>query len=268
MIYYPLSVLFLAGIREILIITTPHDLSLFQRLLGDGNQWGVRFDYAIQEKPNGIAQAFIIGESFIKNEPVCLILGDNIFHGSDLACFLQNAQSKHQGASLFGYHVRDPERYGVFNFNGKGQVESIEEKPLQPKSQFAVTGLYLYDSDVVEISKSLVPSKRNELEITDINNFYLKQSRANVHLFGNGFAWLDTGTFDSLLQAGEFVHVLEQRQGGLIASLEAIALKNGWISPHQALMICENYGQNDYGISLRRIVQEHLNLSKEVYANS
>lgn len=258
MIYYPLSVLFCAKIREILIITAPQELHLFQQMLGDGSKWGVHFEYAVQPKPEGIAQAFLIGKKFIQNSRVCLILGDNIFHGDQLPNLLHQAIRQHEGATLFGYQVKDPERYGVVSFDQKTSVISIEEKPQKPKSQVAVTGLYFYDNDVSAVANTLRPSARGELEITDINNYYLNQGKTKVHTLGRGFAWLDTGTFDSLLQASEFVQVLEQRQGNLIACLEEIALTNGWISTSQALAICEQYSKNDYGRALRRMIEEYL----------
>lgn len=268
MIYYPLSVLFLANIKEILIITTPQDLPNFQKLLGDGSRWGVKFEYAIQQEPAGIAQAFLIAEDFIDDEPVSLILGDNIFHGAQLRALLEFAIRHHKGASLFGYSVRDPQRYGVVTFDENGRVLDIEEKPTLPKSQHAITGLYIYDGDVCSMARLLKPSSRGELEITDLNNLYLKQGRAKVHLLGTGYAWLDTGTFESLLQASEFVHVLENRQGNLISSLEVIAWQNGWITGEQALAICDLYGKNDYGASLRRIILEYQRLEeKGVYAS-
>ena len=257
MIYYPLSVIMLAHIREILIISTIQDSPLFQKLLGNGNQWGINISYATQEKPKGIAEAFIIGKDFIGSEPVCLILGDNIFHGNHFSHSLREVIAKHSGATLFGYRVKDPERYGVVEFNAQGQASHIEEKPKNPRSNVAITGLYLYDNDVVEIAQTLTPSPRGELEITDINNIYLKQNRVQVELLGRGMAWLDTGTFDSLLQAAQFVQVFEERQGSLIASPEEIAMENEWISYQDVLRMSEQYGKNDYGRALVHTAIEH-----------
>jgi glucose-1-phosphate thymidylyltransferase len=258
MIYYPLSVIMLAQIRDVLIISTPQDQPLFQRLLKDGSAWGINISYAIQQEPQGIAQAFIIGADFIAQEPVCLILGDNIFYGNHLASLLRNSLSLHQGATLFGYQVKDPQRYGVVEFNAEGKVIHIEEKPKEPKSNVAVTGLYMYDGDVVQKARKLTPSARRELEITDINNSYLKEGRVRVELMGRGMAWLDTGTFDSLLQAGQFVQVYEERQGTLIASPEEIAMENHWISPEDVLKISELYGKNDYGKALANTAKEYM----------
>lgn len=229
MIYYPLSVLMLAGIRDILIITTPRDFNNFQDSLGDGSQWGVSLQYAIQEEPRGLAEAFIIGEKFIGNDSVCLILGDNIFFGQGFTPVLRQAKDLKEGAIVFGYQVKDPSRFGVVEFDENNNAISIEEKPKNPKSHFAVTGLYFYDNDVISIAKKVKPSERGELEITDINNEYLKRKKLKVQLLGRGFAWLDTGTFESLLEAGQFVETVQKRQGYMIACLEEIALNNGWI---------------------------------------
>lgn len=229
MIYYPLSVLMLAGIREILLITTPRDVSLFKASLGDGSQWGISIQYVVQEEPRGLAEAFIIGEEFIGNDSVCLILGDNIFFGQGFTPVLKQAVKLREGAVVFGYQVKDPSRFGVVEFDGNKDVISIEEKPVNPKSHYAVTGLYFYDNEVISIAKSVKPSKRGELEITDINNEYLKRKKLKVQLLGRGFAWLDTGTFESLLEAGQFVETVQKRQGFMIACLEEIALNNGWI---------------------------------------
>lgn len=247
MIYYPLSVLLLAQIKEILIISTPEDLPVFHRLLKDGSQIGIKLTYAIQQKPNGLAEAFIIGKEFIGNDPVCLILGDNIFYGNHLEPLLTQARENITGATLFGYAVKDPERYGVVEFDRKGQVLSIEEKPKLPKSNIAVTGLYFYDNQVIEIAQKLVPSKRGELEITDVNIEYLRRGQATVKLMGRGFTWLDTGTYDSLMQASQFVQVIEERQGLCIASIEEIAYHKGFITKTQLRTLGENLGKSNYG---------------------
>ena len=241
MIYYPLSVLMLAGIQDILIISTPEDLPSYQKLLGDGLSFGINLQYAEQLSPNGLAEAFIIGEKFIGDQSVSLILGDNIFWGHGFTPLLQKAASKSKGATIFGYQVNDPERFGVIEFDTKNKVKSIEEKPQNPKSNFAVTGLYFYDNNVIEIAKTIKPSARGELEITDINQAYLDQSNLEVELLGRGFSWLDTGTFDSLNEASMFVAITEKRQGYKIACLEEIALNNNWISEKQALEIASNY---------------------------
>lgn len=241
MIYYPLSVLMLAGIQDILIISTPEDLPSYQKLLGDGLSFGINLQYAEQLSPNGLAEAFIIGEKFIGDQSVSLILGDNIFWGHGFTPLLQKAASKSKGATIFGYQVNDPERFGVIEFDTKNKVKSIEEKPQNPKSNFAVTGLYFYDNNVIEIAKTIKPSARGELEITDINQAYLDQSNLEVELLGRGFSWLDTGTFDSLNEASMFVAITEKRQGYKIACLEEIALNNNWISEKQALEIAANY---------------------------
>lgn len=247
MIYYPLSVLMLAGLREILVITTPKDLPKFYSLLGDGRQFGIELSYAEQPSPDGIAQAFLIGEQFLKEDNSCLILGDNIFYGQSFSANLQSAAKQEQGATVFGYHVSDPERFGVVEFDGEGGVVSIEEKPTKPKSNYVVTGLYFYDDQVVDIAKSLRPSRRGELEITDINRYYLGQQELQVEILGRGFAWLDTGTHDSLLAASHFVHTIEQRQGLKIACLEEIAYKAGWISAEELCQQAERLKQTLYG---------------------
>ena len=230
MIYYPLSVLMLAGIREILVISTPHDLPNFKKLLGNGDDFGIALSYAEQPTPDGLAQAFIIGEKFVGNDNVCLILGDNIFYGYGFSAMLREAADTTDGATIFGYHVNDPKRFGVVEFNDDGKAISIEEKPERPKSNFAVTGLYFYDNCVLDISKEVAPSNRGELEITDINNKYLKAGKLNVTVMGRGFAWLDTGTHDALMEAGQYVQTIEHRQGLKVACLEEIAYRNGWLS--------------------------------------
>lgn len=252
MIYYPLSVLMLAGIREILLISTPEDIGSYQRLLGDGSEFGVSINYAIQNKPEGIAQAFILAEEFIGDSNVCLVLGDNVFYGQGFSPMLINAAAKPSGATVFGYHVSDPERFGVIEFDAKGKALSIEEKPKKPKSSYAVTGLYFYDDKVVEIAKSLSASSRGELEITDINQRYLKDKKLHVQLLGRGFAWLDTGTHESLLEAGHFVYTIEKRQGLKVACLEEIAWNNKWISSEQLRAQAEGLGKTGYGQYLLR----------------
>jgi glucose-1-phosphate thymidylyltransferase len=247
MIYYPLSVLMLAGIREILIISTPHDISLYEDLLGDGSQFGIQLEYAVQPSPDGLAQAFIIGEEFIGNDRVCMILGDNIFYGYNFSQILSEAGKLEDGALVFGYYVNDPDRYGVVDFNEDGKVLSIEEKPEHPKSNYAVTGLYFYSNDVVEKAKSLKPSPRGELEITDLNRIYLEEGRLNVQLLGRGFAWLDTGTHESLLQASNFIATIEQRQGLKVSCLEEIAFKKGYISKEQLIELAQPLMKNQYG---------------------
>lgn len=247
MIYYPLSVLLQASIRDILIIGTPDDLPLFRRLLGDGSALGIRLSYAPQPHPNGIAEAFLIGEEFIGSSAVCLILGDNIFYGSGLSDMLMSARNQAKGAALFGYQVKDPERYGVIELDARGRVISIEEKPKHPKSQVAVTGLYFYDNEVVEIARHLKPSARGELEITDVNQAYLHRGQVSLHLMGRGFTWLDAGTYDSLMQASHFVQVIEQRQGYYIASIEEIAYQQKFIPKEQLLQLGQKLGKSQYG---------------------
>jgi glucose-1-phosphate thymidylyltransferase len=253
MIYYPLSVLMLAGIREILIISTPQDIHLYENLLGDGRQLGLEISYEIQPSPDGLAQAFIIGEKFIGDDNVAMILGDNIFYGYSFSKVLQNAADMKDGALVFGYYVDDPERYGVAEFNEEGKVLSIEEKPEKPKSNYAVTGLYFYTNDVVEKAKSLKPSKRGELEITDLNRLYLEEDRLSVELLGRGMAWLDTGTHDSLLQASNFIATIENRQGLKVSCIEEIAYKKGFINRDQLLKLAEPMKKNEYGQYLFKI---------------
>lgn len=255
MIYYPLSVLMLAGIREIMIISTPQDLPTYQRLLGDGSRFGIEITYAEQPSPDGLAQAFLIGEEFIGDHPVSLILGDNIFYGQDFSLKLRNAVERKHGASVFGYHVSDPERFGVVEFDADGKAISIEEKPLQPKSNYAVTGLYFYDNDVVDIAKQVKPSARGELEITDVNMAYLKRGDLNVELLGRGYAWLDTGTHDSLLDAGQFVATIEKRQGLKVACLEAIGFGQGWITEERLTQQADALAKTSYGQYLYRVLE-------------
>jgi glucose-1-phosphate thymidylyltransferase len=253
MVYYPISVLMLAGIKEILVISTPDDMSGYQRLLGDGSDFGVQIEYAIQPSPDGLAQAFLIGEDFVGDSNVALVLGDNIFYGQSFTENLKSATSKENGATIFGYHVKDPERFGVVDFDTDGNVTSIEEKPENPKSNFAVTGLYFYDNDVIEIAKSIKPSARGELEITDINNVYQNRGDLTVELLSRGFAWLDTGTHDSLIEAGQFVQTVEHRQGLKVACLEEIAFHQGWITKDNLLKQAQALKKTNYGEYLAKV---------------
>ncbi|MFN8258929.1 MAG: glucose-1-phosphate thymidylyltransferase RfbA [Bacteroidales bacterium] len=254
MIYYPLSVLMLAGIREILVISTPHDIGLYQNLLGDGNSIGLRIEYAVQPSPDGLAQAFLIGENFIESDSVCLVLGDNIFFGYGFQKTLKEASELKEGASIFGYFVKDPERYGVVEFDDKGKAISLEEKPINPKSNYAITGLYFYGNDVVEKAKTLKPSKRGELEITDLNRLYLLEGKLQVQIMGRGMAWLDTGTHESLLQASNFIATIEFRQGLKVACIEEIAYHKGYIDNNQLLKLAESMKNNQYGEYLVNVV--------------
>jgi glucose-1-phosphate thymidylyltransferase len=256
MIYYSLSTLMMAGIRDILLISTPEDTPRFEALLKDGSQWGINIQYCVQNSPDGLAQAFILGESFIGNHHSTLVLGDNIFYGHDFNQLLLNASNRKEGATIFTYHVHDPERYGVAEFDGKNKVVSLEEKPLKPKSNYAVTGLYFYDQDVVKIAKSLKPSKRNELEITDLNRLYLNQNQLHVEVMGRGYAWLDTGTHESLLEASQFIATLENRQGLKVACPEEIAYRKRWIDANQLEKLADPLLSNGYGQYLKHILEE------------
>ncbi len=257
MIYYPISTLMLAGIRDILIITTPEDQPGFQRLMQDGSQFGVRFDYATQPEPNGIAQAFVIGQDFINGDSCALALGDNIFFGHGLPRYLLQAASRDAGATVFGYQVRDPERYGVVDFDVEGRAVSIEEKPEKPRSNFAVTGLYFYDNQVSEIAGALEPSARGEYEITDVNIEYLNRGQLHVEQMGRGIAWLDTGTHESLLQAANFIQAIEERQGLMVACLEEIGFRHGWVGAKQLAEVAHTMRKNEYGRYLARVLEEH-----------
>ena len=256
MIYYPLSVLMLAGIREVLIISTPDDIDGFKRLLGDGNELGIDISYAVQPSPDGLAQAFIIGEEFIGDSNVCLVLGDNIFYGQGFTPLLRQAVNRQKGATVFGYQVKDPERFGVVAFDENKRAISIEEKPVKPKSNYAVTGLYFYDNDVIEIAKKVKPSDRGEVEITTVNQMYMERGDLNVELLGRGFAWLDTGTHESLLEAAQFVETIEKRQGYKVACLEEIALNNGWLSKQQVACVGQSMSKNAYGQYLIDLTKE------------
>ena len=258
MIYYPLSTLMLAGIRDILIISTPQDTPRFTELLGDGSQWGLNLQYAVQASPDGLAQAFVIGEQFVGNSPSALVLGDNIFYGHDFAALLGNATKRPDGATVFAYHVNDPHRYGVAEFDPSGKVLSLEEKPAQPKSNYAVTGLYFYDNQVVDMAKNLQPSPRGELEITDLNRLYLDANQLHVEVMGRGYAWLDTGTHDSLLEAGQFIATLEKRQGLKVACPEEIAYRSRWIDIEQVQRLIKPLAKNGYGQYLQQIIKDDL----------
>lgn len=255
MIYYPISTLMLAGIRDILIISTPQDTPRFEQLLGDGSQWGLNLQYKVQDRPDGLAQAFIIGEEFIGNDDCALVLGDNIFYGHDLQKQLENAVDKESGATVFAYHVHDPERYGVVEFDKDGKAISLEEKPLEPKSNYAVTGLYFYDNSVVEMAKGLKPSLRGELEITDINRIYMEQGRMSVAMMGRGYAWLDTGTHQSLIEASNFIQTIELRQGLKVACPEEIAFRKGFIDAEQVQKLATPLSKNDYGKYLLKMIK-------------
>jgi len=256
MIYYPLTTLLLAGIRDILIISTPQDTPRFEQLLGDGSRWGINLQYAVQPSPDGLAQAFLIGADFIGNDNSALVLGDNIFYGHDFHQILGHADHKDEGATVFAYHVHDPERYGVAEFDASGKVLSLEEKPAQPRSNYAVTGLYFYDNQVVELARNLKPSPRGELEITDLNRLYLDQGQLDVEIMGRGYAWLDTGTHDSLLEAGQFIATIEKRQGLKVACPEEIAFRQGWITPEQLEGLARPLAKNGYGQYLLGLLKE------------
>jgi glucose-1-phosphate thymidylyltransferase len=258
MIYYPLSTLMLAGIQDILIISTPDDTPRFESLLGDGSQWGLNISYKVQPSPDGLAQAFILGDTFVGNDLSALVLGDNIFYGHDFNELLSNAMKRESGATVFAYHVHDPERYGVAEFDKNNKVLSLEEKPLKPKSNYAVTGLYFYDSDVVAMAKSLKPSARGELEITDLNRLFLEKQKLNVEIMGRGYAWLDTGTHDSLLEASQFIATLENRQGLKVSCPEEISYRQGWINATQLEKLAAPLSKNGYGQYLKKVLQEKL----------
>lgn len=260
MIYYPLSTLMLAGIRDVLVISTPEYTGLFEELLGDGSDFGMKFSYKVQEQPNGLAEAFILGKDFIGSDSVCLVLGDNIYYGSGLSQLLQEAAAKKSGATVFGYHVNDPERFGVVEFDQDRHALSIEEKPKHPKSNYAVTGLYFYDNDVVQIAEELQPSDRGELEITDINKEYLRRGSLDVKLMGRGYAWLDTGTHDSMLEAASFISTIQKRQNLKVSCLEEIAYRQGWITKNKLVKLAQPMKKNDYGQYLLRIAEENISL--------
>lgn len=258
MIYYPLTTLMLAGIRDILIISTPQDTPRFEQLLGDGGQWGLNISYAVQPSPDGLAQAFLIGEAFIGNDPSALVLGDNIYYGHDFQLLLNHANARTRGASVFAYHVQDPERYGVVEFDAQGKAVSLEEKPVQPKSNYAVTGLYFYDQDVVDIAKEIRPSARGELEITDVNGIYLQRGSLSVEIMGRGYAWLDTGTHDSLLEASQYIATIERRQGLKVACPEEVAFRQRWIDAAQLEALAAPLAKNGYGQYLRRLLRDKI----------